>query len=52
MIRRCLLFCLLGKKVQWSQSKSQRVPANSNPGVEVNVFFYVCFSNSWKILYC
>ncbi|CAE6254651.1 unnamed protein product [Arabidopsis arenosa] len=23
-----------GKKVQWSQSKSQRVPANSNPGVE------------------
>ncbi|KFK27959.1 hypothetical protein AALP_AA8G453600 [Arabis alpina] len=24
----------LGKKVQWSQSKSQRVSSNSNPGVE------------------
>lgn len=52
MIMRCVLFCILGKKVQWSQSKSQRVPANSNPGLEVNNVFYVWFSKFLENSYC
>ena len=31
-----MILLLIGKKVQWTQSKSLRVPVNTNPGIEVN----------------
>ena len=31
-----LFLLLVGKKVQWSQSKSLRVPVSPNPGIEVS----------------